>query len=162
VAIGAVITAQVNLFLAAPLVWSVEKLNWLMIHAVDPFARLSAASIRLPHYSGWMACVYALYYVPLLLLVVAGGGWNPISFAGSGARRACSRRVVPIALAALAALFAVIVIHPFSAARPDGKLHVDFLDVGQGDSALLTTPDGTTLLIDGGGHPNIDWTQDDE
>jgi len=29
---------------------------------------------------------------------------------------------------------------------------VDFLDVGQGDSALITMPDGTTLLVDGGGN----------
>ena len=53
-------------------------------------------------------------------------------------------------------------LHPFSAARPDGKLHVDFLDVGQGDSALLTMPDGTTLLIDGGGRPNIGYGNGDE
>jgi len=33
-------------------------------------------------------------------------------------------------------------------------LRVDFLDVGQGDSALVTMPDGTTLLVDGGGNPN--------
>jgi competence protein ComEC len=48
---------------------------------------------------------------------------------------------------------AVVVVHPWSAPRPDGNLHIDFLDVGQGDSALLTFPDGTTLLVDGGGRP---------
>jgi competence protein ComEC len=162
VAVAAVIIAQVNLFLAAPLVWVVEKLNWLMIHAVDPFARLGIASIRLPHYCGWMAGVYALYYVPLLLLVVAIAHWNPLRLPESGARRTRARRVVCVASASLAVLFAIIVSHPFSAAWPDGKLHVEFLDVGQGDSALLTMPDGTTLLVDGGGHPNIDWTRETE
>src|SRR5262249_26955363 len=44
----------------------------------------------------------------------------------------------------------------------DGKLHIDFLDVGQGDSALVTMPDGATLLIDGGGRPNIDWKKSDD
>jgi competence protein ComEC len=34
----------------------------------------------------------------------------------------------------------------------DGKLRVDFLDVGQGDSALITMPDGPRLLVDGGGN----------
>ena len=55
----------------------------------------------------------------------------------------------------------IVVVHPFSAAPPDGRLRVEFLDVGQGDSALLTTPDGTTILIDGGGQPNLSWANND-
>lgn len=33
---------------------------------------------------------------------------------------------------------------------PDGKLHVYFFDVGQGDSTLIVTPAGKQVLIDGG------------
>ena len=33
---------------------------------------------------------------------------------------------------------------------PDGKLHVYFFDVGQGDSALIVTPLGKQVLVDGG------------
>jgi beta-lactamase superfamily II metal-dependent hydrolase len=33
---------------------------------------------------------------------------------------------------------------------PDGKLHVYFFDVGQGDSALIVTPEGKQVLADGG------------
>jgi hypothetical protein len=29
---------------------------------------------------------------------------------------------------------AILVVHPFSSARADGLLHIDFLDVGQGDA----------------------------
>ena len=36
------------------------------------------------------------------------------------------------------------------ATRPDGKLHVTFLDVGQGDAAVITTPRGRIQLIDTG------------
>jgi competence protein ComEC len=37
------------------------------------------------------------------------------------------------------------------AARGDGRLHVTFLDVGQGDSAFVVFPRGSTLLVDAGG-----------
>ncbi|MHB8840912.1 MAG: DNA internalization-related competence protein ComEC/Rec2, partial [Candidatus Aquicultor sp.] len=36
---------------------------------------------------------------------------------------------------------------------PPAGLEIEFLDVGQGDSALITAPDGTRLLIDGGPDP---------
>jgi competence protein ComEC len=38
-----------------------------------------------------------------------------------------------------------------SVGAPHGHLRVTFLDVGQGDSALVDLPDGRAMLIDGGG-----------
>lgn len=34
--------------------------------------------------------------------------------------------------------------------QPDGKAHISFLDVGQGDSIFIVTPSGKQILIDGG------------
>ncbi|MDT8307440.1 MAG: DNA internalization-related competence protein ComEC/Rec2 [Anaerolineae bacterium] len=39
--------------------------------------------------------------------------------------------------------------------RPDGRLHVSFLDVGQGDATLIRTPSGRRVLIDGGHFPSV-------
>ena len=36
---------------------------------------------------------------------------------------------------------------------PDGRLHVYFLDVGQGDAILVQAPDGRQILVDGGPSP---------
>jgi len=71
---------------------------------------------------------------------------NPQGSRGTG-------RITRLALFAQLLAVAVIVFHPWSAGRLKGKLRVDFLDVGQGDSALVTFPDDTTLLVDGGGRP---------
>ncbi|MDE0633616.1 MAG: ComEC/Rec2 family competence protein [Caldilineaceae bacterium] len=38
----------------------------------------------------------------------------------------------------------------FALTQPDGQLHVQFLDVGQGDGIFIQTPSGRQVLIDGG------------
>ncbi|HEU4795553.1 MAG TPA: ComEC/Rec2 family competence protein [Pyrinomonadaceae bacterium] len=139
VALFALVIAQFSLTLATPLFTIANTINWSMIHSVDPFTQLNLASIRVPEYSGWGALVYVLYYVPLLTL---------------------TRRGLPFAVIQTL-LVLVLVLHPFSSGFGEGKLRVDFLDVGQGDAALLTSPDGRTLLIDGGGTTDIGGKKSD-
>ena len=60
-----------------------------------------------------------------------------------------SKPRVLVMLAIAAGLLALLVRAGTPAARK-ATLHVDFLDVGRGDSALITSPTGKTVLIDGG------------
>lgn len=55
--------------------------------------------------------------------------------------------VAALGLAAVAALEVVA----RRAGAPRGELRATFLDVGQGDSAILDLPDGEALVVDGGG-----------
>jgi competence protein ComEC len=145
VALLALLLSQLSATLALPLIKLANTINDLMVHSVDPFAHLSMASIRVPEYAGSVAFVYLLYYVPLLALTMALARWRPFALPVQRTRK----WVVHAALMQVW-LMAVLIFHPFSAGV-EGKLRVDFLDVGQGDAALVTTPDGRTLLVDGGG-----------
>src|SRR3989440_9611350 len=58
VALAAIVVSHLSPWLGALLIVVAEKINWTMVHLVDPFTRLGVASIRLPHYSGMAACVY--------------------------------------------------------------------------------------------------------
>ena len=152
VALLALLLANVSTALSVPLFRLADAIDWAMVHSVDPFSRVGLASLRLPEYSGSAVLLYAVYYLPFLFLIVALLHWQPL---GPRRQRECKlRRYVPPLAFAQFLLLAVLILHPLSAARADGKLRVDFLDVGQGDSAFITMPDGTTLLVDGGGNPN--------
>jgi competence protein ComEC len=193
-AVAGLAIAQISSTLAAPLISIANGLDWLMVHSVDPFAKMGVASIRLPEYTGWAAAVYGLYYVPLTILAVSLSRWKPLKLPESESQREPletlrffanplralrlnrsepasetaknakglaksakiflrMQRTTKLALFAQLLAVALIVFHPWSAGGTDGKLRIDFLDVGQGDSALVTFPDNTTLLIDGGGSP---------
>jgi competence protein ComEC len=62
-----------------------------------------------------------------------------------------TRRPAPILAAGAAAMWMLAEPWSWIASRGDGRLHVSFLDVGQGDSAFVRLPHGTTLLVDTGG-----------
>jgi competence protein ComEC len=80
--------------------------------------------------------------------------------AGPAAARAARPDRPPLrsdrAVRAVAIVLALVVATAVAAAatRPDGRVHVVALDVGQGDAILVETPGGGRLLVDGGPDPD--------
>jgi competence protein ComEC len=102
----------------------------------------------------WIAV--ALYYTAALLLWTLWRGRVTIGSCANGVApvaRGASRAIPPAAalLAGGAALWILVDPHTLVASRGDGRLHVTFLDVGQGDSSFVVFPGGSTLLVDAGG-----------
>jgi competence protein ComEC len=124
-----------------PLAWTV----WV----VNRTAAAPLASVELGRFSPWLlAALYA---------GLAGLVWwasrvrsqveeRPAAPAPGGLRAMrASTRLMFAGGAVIVALVWLAV-----ASLPDGRLHVSFLDVGQGDAIFITTPGGRQMLIDGG------------
>lgn len=52
-------------------------------------------------------------------------------------------------------LFGLVLLFTYIFSQPDGKLHLIFCDVGQGDAVYIKTPGGSDLLIDGGPNDKV-------
>ena len=99
---------------------------------VRVFGSLALGDFRIPAPLAWQSATFCVLLAAAIVLA-RGDGWQ---------RRA--------AWAALAlAAFASVAPRPIE--HPRNALLIEAIDVGQGDSLLLITPDGKTLLVDGGG-----------
>lgn len=116
--------------LAVPLAW----VTMFLVHIVQWFAHLSRWSYRIPEPPWWL--IMLLLGAALLLAI---------------ALRRNDPRIALCASVALMSCALIVAIYPFGSQWVKGNLEVTVLDVGQGDSLLVVSPAGKTLLIDGGG-----------
>lgn len=158
-AIFAVIFGWFSSAIAAPLILVTELLNWLLLSVPRILVALDWASFRVPVYSGPMKAIYFLYLLPTVVLAFAAYSWNPFDLRSVNQNRF---RIFITAVVPMTVLGIVIIFHPFSSSLPDGRLRIDFLDVGQGDAAFITFPNGETMLVDGGGRINYSRKTDDD
>jgi competence protein ComEC len=70
-------------------------------------------------------------------------------------RRILRVRTAALLVAAIAIAAAGVRVARHRALAHPGELVVTFLDVGQGDAAVIETPDGETWLVDAGGEPGL-------
>ena len=159
-------------FLAVPLMGVAQIAGMVVVP-------LSALSVHAAAAAGWVAHLGAeglvrsadlVAFAPALTYRLAPPAWQAIALyygalvpwwmlrhrrrehTGSRESRLAGRtRRTAAGVAVLAAGWILLDPRTIVAARGDGRLHVTFLDVGQGGSAFIVFPGGTTLLVDAGG-----------
>lgn len=120
--------------IAASVAATLLHMGLILVHT---FGSVAAGDFRVP---APLAIQVALFCVLLGLAV-------SLARRGNQAGAFWQRRAAWIAM--IGAAVAVVMPRPID--HPNDALLVEAIDVGQGDSLLLVTPDGTTMLVDGGG-----------
>ena len=115
-------------------------LNWTL-HLVNWAAVLPLTSVEIGNY-GITALVAT--YALMAVAYAAAKRKDALDLRTLHPRRITS----PAGLGTLAVMASLVWTANFT--LPDGRLHLYFLDVGQGDGILIQTPSGRQLLIDGG------------
>jgi competence protein ComEC len=159
-------------FLAIPMMGVAQVAGMVLVP-------LSAVSKPCALAAGWMAHAGAAGLVksaglveqaPMLTYRLAAPPWPAIAiyysagalgwtlwrrrFTVIGSAESMPARAVRLGAAAGAigaALWILVDPRSFAAAAGDGRLHVTFLDVGQGDSIFVMFPQGSSMLVDTGG-----------
>lgn len=148
-AVAAALLSGVSDIMATPIFLVAEAANWLMLLLPRSLAGWNGVSFRLPAYTGNGRVIYVLFFATVIVLAIFLSRWRPFEL--SRPAKLFPKNLLPATSIVLLILLLAMVFHPLSAPKADGRLHIDFLDVGQGDSALVTFPNGQTLLVDGGG-----------
>ena len=126
------------------LAWPAYLCLWWTISIVQITARLPHASLSLPLDVPGLLAIYGLIAAVTIL-------WAHHKEAIMQHLRSFPTLKISLAGAALS-LLAVI---SFVVSRPDGRLHLTFFDVGEGEAILIQSPTGRQVLIDGGNDPEL-------
>lgn len=150
--IGALYLAASTLALGSPLARLAELSVTLLVKVAGLGAALPFANHRVPHLETGAFHIGLGFGAGIFLLGYALDRWRPLDRP--------SRRPKFITFQCVAGFLLVLLFGGYTLAPPrdapaPGVLRVTFLDVGQGDCALIEFPNGQTILIDSGGTADL-------
>ena len=136
---------------AVPLGWAAWLVTGYVEGVVQALSRIPAASIETGQIGVLLVCAYygLLGAAHITVRRAAGLRLRMLRPAVVAPARTPSHRVAAWAILGVLALVGLLSLATLFS-RPDGQLSVAVLDIGQGDSILISSPGGVQVLIDGG------------
>lgn len=132
---GAVLTG----FIALPLVMLLPSIAHLLLW---PAALLVSVSNQ---FVVWCTSMPVLRFYGIT-------GWDMLFFMLFMTCMTFLRGRLPLLVSGVLIPVCAVVLHISTATATDGRLHITMLSVGQAESILVRLPDGSTMLVDGGGY----------
>jgi competence protein ComEC len=126
------------------LAWPAYLPLWWTISVVQITARVPGASLSVPLGLPGLLAIYGF----LATATVLWARHKEVIMRHLGSFPTLKISLAGAALSLMAAI-------SFVAGRPDGRLHVTFFDVAEGEAILVQTPSGRQVLIDGGKDPDL-------
>ncbi|WP_235775434.1 ComEC/Rec2 family competence protein [Paenibacillus sinensis] len=159
-------------YLAEQIAWLVRLLNTATFAVVDGIGRYAGMTIWRSPSLIWIVVYYGLLYALLLMLKLAAearkvpgyiaGETVPLEGDGhcdardsspspAGIMGTAAVRRYRITAVLITAGLSLLLYWGYKPEMPSPEGEVSFLDVGQGDSILISAPGGVHILVDGGG-----------
>jgi competence protein ComEC len=158
-----IVTAALVAFIGLFTALVAQILGWLawiflsyLILVVQGFDALPHSSLEVPHVSAWY--IWGYYAILAGVIALLNHRKQLADFSSrltSGIKKVVEGVPKPhlafsVKWLILPLLVIAVLVWSAVLTTPDDKLHVSFLDVGQGDAILVQTPNGQDILIDGG------------
>jgi len=131
--------------------WLAWGVSWYIIGVVGVFADIPIASFETGKFGPLLVMTY--YGVAVGGYITRRSRFFPNIRSQQGTRAPIRFRLPSSKWIAGPMTLAAILVWAAALSSNDRQLHVIFADVGQGDSALIVTPSGRQVLIDGGPDP---------
>jgi competence protein ComEC len=161
-----IVTAALVAFVGLFAVFIAQILGWLawlflsyFLSVVQGFDALPFSSFQVASVSAWHIWGYYALLAGVMALISRRNQLADFSSRLTSGIKKVAERIPKRRLGfspkwlVLPLLIVALLVWSIALTMPDGKLHVSFLDVGQGDAVLIRMPNGQDILIDGGPDP---------